>query len=247
MVHSGSKQKKKPAQSQSAAAQLTHWQVQLEGEWSAQEAERVLHVFHELSEITGGQSIGALFNGQATTLHHSGRPGRVGWTRGSQIYLDGAWTDWTLAHELGHRWNNAWDRQPERTLRKSLRAGRWEWLKRGWRQFEKWLERTLKQLNINSRLDWRILWYHPGDAPPPCGVDRNFNASEDLAESFAAAIFQDDAQSRARKASERSGKVGRTWNWPLAFAQFSETQRGQVLIHLLKTLPAKEKNPDQPQ
>jgi len=240
MCNSRSREKPNPSGALPQELQLSRWKVQLDGEWSQQEVARLYQVFQRLSQESGGRAIPVLFNGQITVLHHSSRPGRVGRTQGADIYLDNDWTDWTFAHELGHRWNNAWRRQPERLLRQTVRAGTFEWFKRGLRRFEKWLERILKRLGFNGRLDWRALWYHPGNALPPCGVDRNFNASEDLAESFAATIFQKDAQKRARNAFERIGQFADRWNWPKHFPQFSATPRGQSIKLLFNQLPEEE-------
>lgn len=241
----GSKPRSDAPSPRSGQTQLSLWKVKLEGDWSGGEIDRILKLFNRLLAEADGESISELFNGQQTILHHSGWPGRVGRTRGADVYLDNDWTDWTLAHELGHRWNNAWNRQPEKRLRKTIRAGHLEWLTKGLRQFEKWLERTLKRLGFEGHLDWRALWYQPGDAPPPCGVDRNFNASEDLAESFAATLFQEDAQKRSRRAAERLGNLGEKWNWPSQFPKFSATPRGQTMLMLLKKLSAEEENPHQ--
>ena len=215
---------------------LSLWHVHLEGDWTQEERERILNIFRRLSEGSGGISIPKLFNHQAILLHQSGQPGRVGRTRGADIYLDEEWTDWTLAHELGHRWNNAWKRQPERQLRETMFAGKLDWLKRALRQLEKWLENLLRSLGCKSQLNWHVLWYHPGNAPPPCGVDRNFNASEDLAETFAAIILPEKAEQRARRISERLEGLGEKWNWPLQFPHFSATPRGRFMVHSLKTL-----------
>lgn len=245
MQKSGSKQKSTVPKPLAGKAQLSLWKVELDGDWSRGEIDRIIKILNRLIAEADGKSISELLNNQQTTLHHSGRPGRVGHTRGADVYLDKDWTDWTLAHELGHRWNNAWKRQPEKRLRKTLRAGRLEWLMKGLRRFEKWLERALKPLEFKGHLDWHKLWYQPGDAPPPCGVDRNFNASEDLAESFAAIIFQENAQNRSRRAVKRLGAHGQKWNWPAQFLKFSETPRGQVMLRLLKNLVAEEEYPYQ--
>lgn len=226
-----------------ANQQLAIWHVHLKGDWTRHESYRILNIFQRLREQSGDIAIPSLFNHQGTILHHSGRSGRVGFTRGGDIFLDEDWTDWTFAHELGHRWNNAWARQPELNLRKAVGAGKLEWLKKGIRQLTKWAEKFLHRLSAKSQLDWPALWYHPGDAPPPCGVDRNFNASEDLAECFAAMIFQEEARKRAEKAAERFRKIGERWNWPAHFTSFSATPRGQVLIRLLKRLSSKEIDP----
>jgi len=242
MPDPGKKPQATPKPAHYANGMLALWQIRLEGDWSRHETYRILNVFQRLSEQSGGKSILEIFNGQSTTLHRSGRPGRVGRTRGQEIFLDEDWTDWTFAHELGHRWNNAWDRQPEKRLQRMVGAGRNEWLRKVTRRLIISTEKALNRLGITARLDWRALWYHPGEAPPPCGVDRNFNASEDLAESFAAMILQEDAQKRARRAVERMGEDGKRWDWPSQFQNYPATPRGQSVALLLKNLPAAKEN-----
>jgi hypothetical protein len=222
-----------------AHTQLADRKVILEGEWTADEAQRILAVFERIEALSGRSSLDQ-FNGQTTTFHHSDRPGRVGRTRGGDIYLDADWTDWTMAHELGHRWNNAWGRAPERDLRQTLRAGRWEWLKRGLRRFEKWLEWLSGKLGKKAHIDWQALWYHPGDAPPPCGVDRNFNAAEDLAECFASTVFPEDARIRAAKAAGRLARRAREWDWGSQYDDFSQTHRGAFMQEKMRNLSANQ-------
>ena len=215
-------------------ARLRAWGVVLEGEWSPDEIARILAVFQRLSNLAEDRDVLELFNYQPTIFHHSGRQGRVGRTRGSTIFLDNDWTDWTLAHELGHRWNNAWGRQPEQRLRRAMQAGNLEWLKHTLRRLTKWLEQRLQDLGIKSQLDWRSLWYKPGKSPPPCGVDRNFNASEDLAESFAGVIFPEEIKERAKKAAARLKKSRAAWDWGQQVASFTETARGETVLKTLR-------------
>ena len=215
---------------------LENWKIQLEGEWSLEELQRVLKVFETLAQQADAKTIPQLFNHQTTILRHSGRPGRVGRTKANEIMLDNDWTDWTFAHELGHRWNNAWDRLPEQRLRQALGAGKLEWLMRSLRRFQKWLERVLKKFNIKKNFDWPILWYKPGDAPPPCGVDRNFNASEDLAESFAATIFPAEAKTRTSNVATRTIKLAKSWDWSTTFSDYLQTPRGQITLQTIKEL-----------
>ncbi len=222
-----------------AQNKLKDRQVILDGEWTADETGRILAVFERL-ETLSGRTTPDQFNRQPTVFHHSGLPGRVGRTLGKDIYLDADWSDWTLAHELGHRWSNAWGRAPERELRAALRAGRWEWLKRSLRRFEKWLERILKKFGVKKRIDWQALWYHPGDAPPPCGSDRNFNASEDLAECFASSVFPEDAKIRAAKAAGRLARRVREWDWGNQYSGFERTKRGAFLQQKLKNASANQ-------
>ena len=207
----------------------------LEGDWTEAETRRILAVLKRI-EILSGRDVASVFNGQQTTFRHSARAGRAGRTIGGTVELDAEWTDWTLAHELGHRWNNAWQRSPERDLRTSLQAGKLEWLKRPLRRFEKWLERTLKKLGAKTKLDWQALWYHTGIAAPPCGSDRNFNASEDLAECFASSVFPEVARERAAKAATRVAKSRQDWDWGKESAEFGATPRGQFLKGKLRAM-----------
>lgn len=209
--------------------------ISLEGDWTESEAQRILIVVRRI-EALSGRDFAGVFNDQQTTFRHSARSGRAGRTIGGTVELDADWTDWTLAHELGHRWNNAWQRRPEHDLRTQLQAGKLEWLKRPLRRFEKWLERTLKKLGARIKLDWQALWYHSGIAAPPCGSDRNFNASEDLAECFAASVFPKAAKERAAKAATRVAKSRQDWDWGIKNQEFSQTPRGEYLLKRISTL-----------
>jgi hypothetical protein len=226
--------------------QLTNLGVELVGEWSQDELQRISMIFQRLANLGGFASLENLFNQQITNFHHGHRPGKVGRTRGGDIFLDNEWTDWTMAHELGHRWNNAWDRQPEQTLRRVINAGRFEWMKRQLRRFEKWLSQVMGKLGIQTKLDWKDLWYHPGEAPPPCGVDRNFNASEDLAESFASIIFPEDAKIRAAKAANRLSQFSAKWDWGKNFTHFHLTPRGKITLQMIRERLHPNENLDQP-
>jgi len=233
----------------SKSQQLSNWHIELVGDWTREEIDRIHGVLSELARNANTTALQRLFNGQETRLHHSSREGRAGRTQGKDIYLDKAWTDWTLAHELGHRWNNAWDKHPEAFFRQILGAGKWEWIKNTLRKFTKWLGSLLKKFGINHRFDWKSLWYHPGKAPPPCGIDRNFNSSEDLAESFASAIFPDAAKERATKAAKRVEKSRVLWDWGSVYADYWHTPRGRVIKDLFQSHLLEEngsKKTDQP-
>jgi hypothetical protein len=225
---------------------LEEWHIHLDGDWHADEVKRVWSIFENLSKRINLEFIHKIFNDQITTLHHSGRPGKAGRTRAGDIFLDEQWTDWTLAHELGHRWNNAWNRLPEQILRLTTSAGRWEWLKRILRRFEKWLERLLKRFNFKGHIDWKSLWYAPGNAPPPCGIDRNFNASEDLAESFASLLLPGEAKERASKAAHQNKKFKNKWDWGSKFNHFVETPRGRTTLQTIKDLVTQDQHFNQP-
>lgn len=216
----------------SSKEQLESSNFTLVGDWSPEETVRVLAVLDRLQTISE-HPLSELFHSQPTTLHKSNRPGRVGRTQGADVFLDQDWTDWTLAHELGHRWNNAWDRRPQREIQKTLRAGSWEWIKHPLRLFERSLERLLFRLGFRKRLDWRALWYHPGEAAPPCGLDRNFNASEDLAECFAAIVLPAQGRARAKKVAQKPVKYAKPWDWGKTHASFENTPRGKIIHQLL--------------
>jgi hypothetical protein len=225
---------------------LLRWGIELVGEWSIEEVERIHAVFRKLADLGGNSSLKNLFNSQKTTFYHSDRTGKVGRTKGGEIYLDNNWSNWTLAHELGHRWNNAWTRQPEENLRATLGAGKFEWLKRQLRRFEKWLTRVLQKWGSKTRIDWKALWYNPGSGAPPCGVDRNFNSSEDLAESFAATIFPEDAKQRASKASKRLADKFLNWDWGKRYEIFHLTPRGTTTLQMIRAHLSTDQSPDQP-
>ncbi len=229
-------------QAQKARQRLSDWQIDLLGEWSPDEVKRILTIFESLAHNANNSHLSDLFNGESTSFHHSGREGPVGRTKGSEIYLDDDWTDWTLAHELGHRWNNAWARLPEQRLKESVRAGKFDWLKSRLRRVEKWLTHRLAKFGIQKRLDWRALWYHPGNAPPPCGSDRNFNASEDLAESFAASLLPQDAKIRAETAAKRNYKQSQFWDWGRLFAAYPQTPRGIITLNMLRDLSTRQQH-----
>ncbi|MBG0787329.1 MAG: hypothetical protein H0S79_19740 [Anaerolineaceae bacterium] len=224
-----------------AKSALIKNKVVLEGDWTEAEAQRILAVYKRI-EALAGRNLTGVFNGQETTFRHSARTGRAGRTIGGTVELDAEWTDWTLAHELGHRWNNAWQRSPERDLRTRLQAGRMEWLKRPLRRLEKWLERSL---GLKKRLDWQALWYHTGNAAPPCGSDRNFNASEDLAECFAASVLPEAAKERAAKAAKRLEKSKQDWDWGKAHSKFGDTPRGLALISQMREISIIEQDTHQ--
>ena len=98
MPDTGKKQQATPEPAQYADSLLALWKIHLDGDWSRHEKYRILNIFQRLSQHTDGRTIPELFNSQTTTLRHSGRPGRVGRTRASEIFLDEDWTDWNLAN-----------------------------------------------------------------------------------------------------------------------------------------------------
>ncbi len=143
------------------------------------------------------------------------RHGGYGQAHGVSLNRNGFDT-WTVVHELGHAWDgvNGWNLSAR--LRKALHAGYRSW----------WY--------ILPHLIWPAderFWYYPGDSPPPCGIDQNFNAKEDFAEAVTAGIYPEEAARRA---------VARGWPYfdpdrGYTYASFSETPRAGFIRNLLAT------------
>jgi hypothetical protein len=121
---------------------------------------------------------------------------------------------WTVVHELGHAWDgvNGW-KLSER-MRNRVGAGR----------HKRWYGLPHLFWPADKRY-----WYYPGNNPPPCGIDANFNAKEDFAEAVTASVFPEEA---ARRADARG--------WPYAdpargyaYASYSETPRAGFILELL--------------
>lgn len=112
-------------------------------------------------------------------------------------------TEWTVVHELAHAWDAA----------------------NGWKLSEQMSKATgsffpSRWLHMRHPKD-PAYWYHVGSPPAPCGIDKNFNAKEDFAESVTAYLFPEEAHRRAeiRKAAyEEKG-----------FTHFHETPRGKYI------------------
>ncbi len=117
-------------------------------------------------------------------------------------------TEWTIVHELAHAWDAANNWLISDIMRKETHSG-----------FHfKWLH--------NIYRDRKQFWYHVGSPPAPCGIDKNFNAKEDFAESLTAYIFPDEAR---RRASRR----GYSYEFN-GFIHFHDTPRGQFIHSLLR-------------
>ncbi len=117
-------------------------------------------------------------------------------------------TEWTTVHELAHAWDAANDWLISDIMRKETRSGfRFHWLHR--------INREHKQF-----------WYHVGSPPAPCGVDKNFDAKEDFAESLTAYLFPEEAH---RRASRR----GYSYEFS-GFIHFHDTPRGKFIYSLLR-------------
>ena len=77
-------------------------------------------------------------------------------------------------------------------------------------------------------------WYNPGNGPPPCGIDANFNAKEDFAEAVAAYVYPEIAKIEASRRNNgywSYSNLDRGWN----YSSYLDTPRGQY-IHALMVL-----------
>ena len=117
-------------------------------------------------------------------------------------------TEWTVVHELAHAWDAANNWLISDIMRKETHSGfRFHWLHMRFRERKQF-------------------WYHVGNPPAPCGVDKNFDAKEDFAESLTAYLFPEDAR---RKASKR----GYSYEFN-GFIHFHDTPRGKFILSLLR-------------
>ena len=117
-------------------------------------------------------------------------------------------TTWTITHELAHGWDASTGWNLSRRMRKVTRSGF-----------------LFKKLHL-WRLSWKFFWYHVGSPPPPCGVDKNFNAIEDFAESVTAYLYPEEA---TRRAAQR-GYPYEKWG----YSHFHETPRGKFVAELFQ-------------
>jgi hypothetical protein len=114
---------------------------------------------------------------------------------------------WTICHELAHGWDAANKWRLSKAMRKATRSG---FL---WQVIHLW------------QPGWRLFWYYVGSPPPPCGVDKHFNAIEDFAEAVTAYLYPEEA---AKRAAER-GMPYEKWG----YAHFHDTPRGKFVRKLI--------------
>jgi hypothetical protein len=143
------------------------------------------------------------------------RYGGIGKAHSVTLNLAG-FTTWTVVHELAHAWDgvNGW--RHSHAMEKSVGAGHRDFIARILHIFQP---------------DNPVYWYLPGNSPPPCGIDRNFNSKEDFAEAVTAHVFPDEARQKA---------IDRGWPYAdpergYAFACFGDTPRGKFIGQLLET------------
>jgi hypothetical protein len=121
-------------------------------------------------------------------------------------------TKWTIVHELAHAWDFSTGRALSRELKKRTHS---------------WVNPLgmLKGILKNRFTDRELFWYHAGSAPPPCGIDKNFNAMEDFAESVTAYLYPEEASLKALRRKKPYNKYG--------YSHFHETPRGQFIREVI--------------
>ncbi len=118
-------------------------------------------------------------------------------------------TAWTICHELAHGWDAANSWRSSTRMAKATHSGF-----------------LFPRLHL-WRPPWKFFWYRVGSPPPPCGIDRNFNAIEDFAESVTAYLYPEEA---AKRANER-GYPYEKWG----YNAFHNTPRGEFIRGLMET------------
>ena len=182
--------------------------------WTIDELETVVEAVRDLAEAMGGaDSFRAKLRG-VVLKQRVMRAGGLGMAH-SITMNDAGFTKWPVVHELGHAWDgvNGW--RLSRDMQEELGAG--------------FARPTRHLFDRNNPADW----YDPGDGPPPCGLDQNFNRKEDFAEAVAAFVYPDQAQQNA---------VARGWPYVdpargYDYDGFHATPRGKFIGALLIAQP----------
>ena len=117
-------------------------------------------------------------------------------------------TEWTIIHELAHAWDAGNNWLISDILRRETHSG--------------FRSRWLHSIYPNRKQ----FLYHVGSPPAPCGIDKNFTAKEDFAESLTAYLFPDEARCRA-------SRRGYSYEFN-GFIHFHDTPRGQFIHSLLR-------------
>jgi len=117
-------------------------------------------------------------------------------------------TEWTVTHELAHSLDSAHGWRLSKMMREHTGSGfRCKALHQVWPQ-------------------WKLFWYRVGSPPPPCGIDKNFNAVEEFAETVTAFSFPEEADRRAAARGYPYEKWG--------YGNFHATLRGRFLAKLFE-------------
>ncbi|MFZ2095397.1 MAG: hypothetical protein WAV05_02050 [Anaerolineales bacterium] len=142
-----------------------------------------------------------------------------GYYQAGKIWLqEKGFSTWTVVHELAHSWDAANGWKLSGNMSSSLDAG-----------FDNPFLHFLFPNNPNY-------WYDPGQGPPPCGVDANFNSKEDFAEAVTAFAYPAVAESEANRRNNGNWSYvnpSRGWN----YSGYLDTPRGLYINALIVSLP----------
>ena len=188
------------------------------GSWTIDDLGKVLQAVQNLAGAMGGaEYFRKAFQGVQID-RKAMRAGGLG--ADHHIWLNSKRFDkWTVVHELGLAWDavNGW--QLSRDMQKAMGAG------------FPYLHKLFP--------DDPAFWYAPGNGPPPCGIDANFNRKEDFAEAVAAYVYPKEAWNRAHPDNPRVNWQAWPYNDPVRgydYVSFHATPRGQFIDALIVTL-----------
>ena len=181
--------------------------IHLEGIWSDQNHELINQAVKLFFSL--GSDPAVFWSGLANLVLSPAKIRYGGITRKGQICLNPiGLTGWTIVHELAHAWDFACGMQLSNDMRDFTQSYGttllFHWL---WPDDERY-------------------WYRVGSPPPPCGIDRRFNAREDFAESVTAYVYPEEAACRAAQRGMPYSDFG--------FDDFKKTPRGRFVKSLLK-------------
>lgn len=181
-------------------------QFEFVGSGQPGQQEMLIATINRFYELTGDLYKGSAFPAIYTVYLND--KGGNNFQKQDQIHLTpGNLTEWTVTHELAHSLDSAHGWRLSKMMRKQTGSGF-----------------PFKVLHF-LRPDWQRFWYRVGSPPPPCGIDRNFNALEDFAETVTAYVFPEEAQ---RRAATR-GYPYEQWG----YGHFHLTPRGRFFASLI--------------
>lgn len=136
----------------------------------------------------------------------------------------GGFTQWTVVHELAHAWDAVRGWRLSKEMQEAMGAG---------------FAHPIRHFFNPGNPAW---WYDPGQGPPPCGIDANFNEKEDFAEAVTAYAYPDEAWRKATRPAEQAPLNWQAWPYDdpargYSYAGFRDTPRGQFIRALMVTAP----------
>lgn len=187
------------------------WQ---DGLWTLSELQTVLDSVRDLAKALGGISAFQSELGGVMISQKDMKYGGLG--EAHKVTLSaGGFSMWTVVHELAHAWDGANGWKLSSDMSSSLGAG-----------FD---HPILHFLFPNDP----AYWYDPGQGPPPCGVDANFNSKEDFAEAVTAYTYPSGASAKATANGWPYQDAARGYS----YSSYIDTPRGQYIKALIVSNP----------